>query len=58
MERVTEQKKACLWMIHHYMDLAEQSWDLYDNLEDYYLVYDHYMVAVDFWEAKLELLCE
>ena len=53
----SDQKKACLWMIHHYMDLANDCHNHYSDLCDYYIVYDHYMLAVGVWEDKLERIC-
>jgi len=57
MNGLTEKKRACLWMIHHYMDLAEKCRDIYPDLADFYLVYDHCMIAVEYWENRLEELC-
>ena len=55
---LSEQKRACLWMIKHYYKLSLEVWDLYPDIADAYLVYDHYIMAVNIWEKKLGELCD
>jgi hypothetical protein len=51
---MSEEKRACLWMIRHYLDRAMECREEYSSLVDFYTVYDHYMIAVQYWEGKLE----
>lgn len=50
--------KAAIWMINHYKKLALECRDLYDNLTDFYIVYDHYMLAIAVHEDILDKLLE
>lgn len=58
MSNIEEQKKGCRWMIRHYMDLANSCFNIYPDITDAYLVYDHYMVNVLYYERKYDELCQ
>lgn len=53
---IKEKRKACIWMIKHYMKLAKDSFHTYNDICDAYLVYDHYMMAVEKYENLLDEL--
>jgi len=46
----SEQLQPIQWMINHYTDLANTVWETYPNLDEAYLMYDHYMVYVLMYE--------
>lgn len=47
MPTLSEQKTACQWMIDHYQECANRCWDTFDNLTDFYLIYDYYLSKVE-----------
>ena len=51
-----EQLRSIQWMIKHYTDLANCVWDIYPNIDDAYLMYDHYMVYVIYYHRKRDEL--
>lgn len=46
--------KSCVFIIRHYLKQAADCRDWYDNLADFYIVYDHYMTCVEYYEKELD----
>lgn len=53
-----EEIKAIIWMMRHYQVLADSAWETYPDLSAAYLMYDHYLLYVKYYQDRLDAIFE